>query len=82
MDRHLPMEAFVRVVDTGSFSGAARQCRLGSRLYPRRSPNSRRPPESHGGRSAAGGGPRIWAVEGARLRVTPAQARSREQTHS
>jgi DNA-binding transcriptional LysR family regulator len=29
MDRHLAMEAFVRVVDTGSFSGAARQMRIG-----------------------------------------------------
>src|SRR5580704_11471759 len=29
MDRHLAMEAFVRVVDTGSFSGAARQMRVG-----------------------------------------------------
>ena len=29
MDRHLAMEAFVHVVDTGSFSGAARQMRIG-----------------------------------------------------
>ena len=29
MDRHLAMEAFVRVIDTGSFSGAARQMQLG-----------------------------------------------------
>ena len=29
MDRHLAMEAFVRVVDTGSFSAAARQMRIG-----------------------------------------------------
>jgi DNA-binding transcriptional LysR family regulator len=29
MDRHLAMETFVRVVDTGSFSGAARQMRVG-----------------------------------------------------
>ena len=29
MDRHLAMEAFVRVVDTGSFSGAARQMQIG-----------------------------------------------------
>ena len=29
MDRHLAMETFVRVVDTGSFSGAARQMRMG-----------------------------------------------------
>jgi DNA-binding transcriptional LysR family regulator len=29
MDRHLAMEAFVRVVDTGSFSGAARQMQVG-----------------------------------------------------
>jgi DNA-binding transcriptional LysR family regulator len=28
MDRHLAMEAFVRVIDTGSFSGAARQMQL------------------------------------------------------
>jgi DNA-binding transcriptional LysR family regulator len=29
MDRHLAMEAFVRVVDTGSFSAAARQMKIG-----------------------------------------------------
>ena len=29
MDRQLAMETFVRVVDTGSFSGAARQLRVG-----------------------------------------------------
>src|SRR5258708_34560636 len=29
VDRHLAMEAFVHVVDTGSFSGAARQMRIG-----------------------------------------------------
>jgi DNA-binding transcriptional LysR family regulator len=29
MDRHLAMEAFVRVIDTGSFSGAARQMQVG-----------------------------------------------------
>jgi DNA-binding transcriptional LysR family regulator len=29
MDRHLAMETFVRVVDTGSFSGAARQMQIG-----------------------------------------------------
>jgi DNA-binding transcriptional LysR family regulator len=29
MDRHLAMEAFVRVIDTGSFSGAARQMHVG-----------------------------------------------------
>src|SRR5260370_18880649 len=29
MDRHLAMEAFVRVLDTGSFSSAARQMQLG-----------------------------------------------------
>jgi DNA-binding transcriptional LysR family regulator len=29
MDRHLAMEAFVRVIDTGSFSGAARQMQIG-----------------------------------------------------
>lgn len=29
MDRHLAMEAFVRVIDTGSFSAAARQMQIG-----------------------------------------------------
>src|SRR5580704_4956208 len=29
MDRHLAMEAFVRVIDTGSFSSAARQMQIG-----------------------------------------------------
>jgi DNA-binding transcriptional LysR family regulator len=29
MDRHLAMETFVRVIDTGSFSGAARQMQIG-----------------------------------------------------
>jgi DNA-binding transcriptional LysR family regulator len=29
MDRHLAMETFVRVIDTGSFSGAARQLQVG-----------------------------------------------------
>jgi DNA-binding transcriptional LysR family regulator len=29
MDRHLAMETFVRVVDTGSFSDAARQMQVG-----------------------------------------------------
>jgi DNA-binding transcriptional LysR family regulator len=29
MDRHLAMEAFVHVVDTGSFSSAARQMQVG-----------------------------------------------------
>src|SRR5580704_7749764 len=29
MDRHLAMETFVHVVDTGSFSGAARQLQVG-----------------------------------------------------
>jgi DNA-binding transcriptional LysR family regulator len=29
MDRHLAMETFVRVIDTGSFSGAARQMQVG-----------------------------------------------------
>jgi DNA-binding transcriptional LysR family regulator len=29
MDRHLAMECFVRVIDTGSFSGAARQMQIG-----------------------------------------------------
>ena len=29
MDQHLAMEAYVRVVDTGSFSGAARQMKIG-----------------------------------------------------
>ena len=29
MDRHLAMETFVRVIDTGSFSSAARQMQIG-----------------------------------------------------
>src|SRR5258708_514651 len=29
MDRHVAMETFVRVIDTGSFSGAARQLQVG-----------------------------------------------------
>jgi len=29
MDRHIAMETFVRVIDTGSFSGAARQMQIG-----------------------------------------------------
>jgi DNA-binding transcriptional LysR family regulator len=29
MDRHLAMETFVRVIDTGSFSNAARQMQVG-----------------------------------------------------
>ena len=29
MDRHVAMETFVRVIDTGSFSAAARQLQVG-----------------------------------------------------
>ena len=34
MDRMAAMEAFVRVVDAGSFSGAAKQLRLGQPADP------------------------------------------------
>ena len=37
MDRLAAMEAFVRVVDAGSFSGAAKQLRIGQPAIPSRS---------------------------------------------
>jgi DNA-binding transcriptional LysR family regulator len=33
MDRLAAMEAFVRVIEAGSFSGAAKQLRLGQRAF-------------------------------------------------
>ena len=41
MDRLAAMEAFVRVVDAGSFSGAAKQLRIGQPAVSKTSRNSR-----------------------------------------
>jgi hypothetical protein len=41
VDRMAAMEAFIRVVDAGSFSGAAKQCVSASQRFPKRSRNSK-----------------------------------------